>query len=54
MGGMDTNTTDTEAADISFRASSWTESIRGLGNWLSYYRDAGQLLKPQGALYFSN
>lgn len=45
---------DTEAADISFRASSWTESIRGLGNWLSYYRDSGRLLKPQGELYFSN
>ena len=45
---------DTESADISFRASSWTESLRGLGNWLSYYRESGQLLKPQGALYFSN
>jgi len=45
---------DTEAAEISFRASSWTESFRGLGNWISYFRDNGQLLKPQSALYFSN
>lgn len=45
---------DTEAAEISFRASSWPESARGLGNWLSYFRDNGQLLKPQFATYFDN
>ncbi|MEZ5142819.1 MAG: alpha-(1-_3)-arabinofuranosyltransferase family protein [Acidimicrobiales bacterium] len=45
---------DTEAVDVSFRASSWTESWRGLGNWLSYFRDGAQLLKPQGGVYFSS
>ncbi|MFN8038168.1 MAG: alpha-(1-_3)-arabinofuranosyltransferase family protein [Acidimicrobiales bacterium] len=44
---------DTEAVEVSFRASSWSESLRGLGNWLSYFRDGGELLKPQGGVYFS-
>ncbi|MCX7621892.1 MAG: DUF3367 domain-containing protein, partial [Acidimicrobiales bacterium] len=45
---------DTESAEVSFLTSSWPESLRGLGNWLSYYRDEGALLKPQGAAYFNN
>ena len=45
---------DTEAAEVSFLTSSWPESIRGLGNWLSYFRDEGNLLKPQGAPHFNN
>lgn len=45
---------DTEAADIAALTSSWPESLRGLGNWLSYYAEGGQLLKPQGEPYFTN
>jgi arabinofuranan 3-O-arabinosyltransferase len=43
---------DTEAPRTSFIASSWSESIRGLGNWLSYFREDGRLLKPQTVPYF--
>lgn len=45
---------DTEAADVSAFTSSWSESVRGLGNWLSYFQEGGELLKPQGVPYFSN
>ena len=44
---------DSEAVEVSFRASSWSETLRGLGNWLSYFRDGGDLLKPQGGVYFT-
>lgn len=43
---------DTELPSSSALASSWSESIRGLGNWLSYFRENGSLLKPQTAVYF--
>jgi arabinofuranan 3-O-arabinosyltransferase len=45
---------DTEAADVSAFTSSWSESLRGLGNWLSYFKEGGDLLKPQGTWYFTN
>jgi arabinofuranan 3-O-arabinosyltransferase len=45
---------DTESADVSAFTSSWTETLRGLGNWLSYFRDGTGLLKPQGEVYFTN
>jgi len=45
---------DTEAADIAALTSSWPESMRGLGNWLSYYAEGSSLLKPQGEQYFTN
>jgi hypothetical protein len=44
---------DTEAADIAALTSSWPESMRGLGNWLSYFADGSVLLKPQGEAYFT-
>lgn len=49
---------DTEAADIAALTSSWSESLRGLGNWLTYFPNAassgGGLLKPQGEPYLVN
>jgi hypothetical protein len=43
-----------EAPAVSAVTSSWSESTRGLGNWLSYFRSGGMLLKPNGAIYFEN
>lgn len=49
---------DTEAADIAALTSSWSESLRGLGNWLTYFPAQGSsgagLLKPQGEAYLVN
>ncbi|MGA9276649.1 alpha-(1-_3)-arabinofuranosyltransferase domain-containing protein, partial [Ilumatobacter sp.] len=45
---------DTELATTYAQTSSWSESIRGLGNWLSYVSIQGQLLEPQGSDYFTN
>jgi arabinofuranan 3-O-arabinosyltransferase len=45
---------DTEAADVSAFTSSWSESLRGMGNWLSYFHEGGDLLKPQGVPYFTD
>jgi len=41
----------TELPSASATSSSWSESLRGLGNWLSYFRDGGRLSKPQTAAY---
>jgi len=54
LGAYTQRLNDTERAEISFRVSSWPEAARGLGNWLSYFRDSGQLLKPQFVSYFDN
>jgi arabinofuranan 3-O-arabinosyltransferase len=35
-------------------ASSWSESWRGLGFWLVYWRDSGALIHPELAAYFSS
>ena len=43
---------ETESVSVSALTSSWSESVRGLGNWLSYFRVGGRLAKPQGAVYF--
>jgi arabinofuranan 3-O-arabinosyltransferase len=45
---------ETEPAAISAITSSWSESVRGVGNWLSYFRLDGRLLKPQGLVYFDH
>ena len=45
---------DTELPSVSALTSSWSESMRGLGNWLSYFASSGGLVKPQGADYFVN
>lgn len=43
---------ETEAPEVSSITSSWAESFRGLGNWLSYFHSAGSAQKPQGEAYF--
>lgn len=45
---------DTELPAVSALSSSWSESMRGLGNWLSYFSSPQGLLKPQGADFFLN
>ncbi len=45
---------DTELPSSSATSSSWSESFRGLGNWLSYFREQGQLLKPQTVVYLDS
>lgn len=44
----------TESVGTAAETSSWSESIRGLGNWLSYFRVRGGLLKPQGEPFLAN
>lgn len=43
---------DTELPDIANLASSWSESWRGTGFWLSYFREQGELARPQGEVLF--
>ncbi len=42
----------TELPSTSAVSSSWSESWRGLGNWLSYFREDGRPTKPQTLTYF--
>jgi len=43
----------TESPAIINSSSSWAETLRGLGFWLTYFRGAG-LARPQTEVYFSN
>lgn len=45
---------DTESPQIANLASSWAESWRGMGFWLSYFREDGALSRPQGEVLFSS
>ncbi|MEL7207823.1 MAG: alpha-(1-_3)-arabinofuranosyltransferase family protein, partial [Actinomycetota bacterium] len=45
---------ETEAPDVPSLTSSWSESWRGLGFWLSYFRDTGGLSRPQGEVFFTS
>lgn len=45
---------DTESPRVANLASSWPESWRGMGFWLSYFREDGRLARPQGDPYFSS
>ncbi len=49
---LDARLADTELPSASATSSSWSESFRGLGNWLSYFREEGRLLKPQTVAFF--
>ncbi len=49
---LDARLADTELPSASATSSSWSESFRGLGNWLSYFREEGRLLKPQTDAFF--
>ncbi|MGH9085647.1 MAG: alpha-(1-_3)-arabinofuranosyltransferase domain-containing protein [Acidimicrobiales bacterium] len=44
----------TETPAVIASASSWSESWRGLGSWVSYFRDAAGPIRPEGAPYFTN
>ena len=43
-----------ESAATSALTSSWPETMRGLGNWLSYFAVGGAQVKPQHTAYFQN
>lgn len=45
---------ETESPATVSVASSWSETWRGMGLWLSYFREQGGLLRPQGAGYFTS
>lgn len=45
---------ETELPSTSATTSSWSESLRGLGNWLSYFADGGRLAKPHTEIYFTS
>lgn len=51
---LDARLADTELPSASATSSSWSESLRGLGNWLSYFRERGELARPQTAVYFEH
>ena len=51
---FDQRLAETESPRVSSVTSSWSESFRGLGNWLSYFRQSGAMQKPQGEPYFTN
>jgi arabinofuranan 3-O-arabinosyltransferase len=49
------NLQTTELVSTVHRSSSWTESWRGLGSWLTYFRRAQSGLgRPEAAAYFSD
>lgn len=43
-----------ESTSVGALTSSWPESIRGLGNWLSYIIVSGRQLKPHHEVFFRN
>jgi arabinofuranan 3-O-arabinosyltransferase len=45
---------ETEAPEDLNVASSWSETWRGLGYWLAYFRDRSGLVKPQIVAYLSS
>ena len=45
---------ETESPATLSVASSWSETWRGLGLWLAYFRDGPRLLRPQGSAYFTS
>ncbi len=47
------NLSSTEQAATVSRASSWTESFRGLGSWLSYFWTGAAPLKSEAARFFT-
>lgn len=44
----------TELPEVSSSTSSWSESMRGLGHWRSYFLDVVGPALPQGFPYFNN
>lgn len=54
LSGIVENLGATELPATVNRNSSWSETWRGLGNWLTYFRETAGLLRPESAGYFSN
>ncbi len=52
-GALAQRLASTETPEAVASASSWSESFRGLGLWLSYFRDGFGLNRPQGLDYFT-
>jgi arabinofuranan 3-O-arabinosyltransferase len=48
------NLQSTESAQAVSIASSWSESWRGLGFWLSYWIDARGVIRPDTAIFFTS
>jgi arabinofuranan 3-O-arabinosyltransferase len=48
------NLLSTETADAVSRSASWSESLRGLGQWLIYWNPSGSMLQPWLKLLVSN
>ncbi len=44
----------TESPEVISQASSWAESFRGLGNWLTYFPSSLGLIKPQAEPFLTN
>jgi len=44
----------TETPEVIARTSSWSETLRGLGNWVSYFRDGSGPIRAEGALLFTS
>ena len=44
----------TETPEVIAATSSWSESFRGMGFWLSYFRDTVDHVRPEGAPFFTN
>lgn len=53
-GALGQRLNDTEAAEAAALTSSWAESFRGFGNWLSYFPLDEGLLKPQNEPYVAD
>jgi arabinofuranan 3-O-arabinosyltransferase len=54
VSAFDQRLTSTESPAIVGTASSWSESLRGLGFWVSYFRDSYGPVRPHGSVYFTN
>lgn len=53
-GYIGQNLESSETAEAVSRSSSWSESLRGLGFWLSYWNPRGDLLQPWLRSYFTS
>ncbi len=53
-GDIGLNLATTEQQSVVSSRSSWGETWRGLGLWLTYFGDSSGQLRPQSAAYFQN
>lgn len=52
-GVVSVNLVTTELPARVNSSSSWSESLRGLGSWLTYFRAGGVALRPEASAYFT-